>query len=150
MCLDYITEKFFYNLSFNIVPVVLDLNGNYNKMAPPRSFINALDYPTVKDLADYLKVLDRNDTLYNEYFRWKRLYALGGPNAACQLCFKLHDPSNPVSVKRDLAKWWHYEASCKVLTFDKDNDTWIAGDFNPPYDGQWPHGPDHWVTVANY
>jgi len=21
-----------------------------------------------------------------------------------------------------------------------DNNTWVAMDFNPPYDGQWPHG----------
>ena len=63
---DYVTEKFFYNLHFDVIPVVLDLHGNYARFAPPKSYINALDFPTVKELADYLKVLDGNDTLYNE------------------------------------------------------------------------------------
>ena len=150
MCLDYITEKFFYNLSFNIIPIVLDLNGNYAKIAPAKSYINALDYPTVKELADYLKLLDNNDTLYNEYFWWKKHYVLGGSNSACQLCSKLHDPSHPISIQKNLTKWWHYDASCKGVKFGQNNETWVAEDFNPPYDGQWPHGPGHWNAVANF
>jgi len=150
MCLDYITEKFFMNLEYNIVPIVMDLNGNYVKIAPAGSFINALDYPTVKELADYLKMLDKNDTLYNEYFWWKKHYVLGVSSDACQLCAKLHDPSHPVSVKKSLSKWWHYDASCKSIKFARDNETWISEDFNPPYDGQWPHGPSHWAIMANY
>ena len=45
MCWDYITEKFFYNLQLNIIPIVLDLHGNYARVAPTNSYINALDFP---------------------------------------------------------------------------------------------------------
>jgi len=74
-------------------------------MVPAKSYINAFDFQTVKALADYLKVLDQNDTLYNEYFWWKRHYVFGegssAHNAACELCSRLHNPSKPVSVKKD-------------------------------------------------
>jgi alpha-1,3-fucosyltransferase len=50
------------------VPVVYGL-APYDTLAPPHSYINALDFPTAEDLADYLLYLDSNDTAYNEYFR---------------------------------------------------------------------------------
>jgi len=97
MCRDYITEKYFANLENNMVPIVMDLDGNYAKIVPPRSYINAMDFPTVKALADYLKMLDKNDTLYNEYFWWKKHYLLGDffNDSMCQLCSKLHVPPVP-------------------------------------------------------
>jgi len=42
MCFDYVTEKMFYNVKFDIVPIVMDLHGNYDRFVPPKSFINAL------------------------------------------------------------------------------------------------------------
>ena len=131
----------------------MDLHGNYAKTVPAKSYINAFDFPTVKGLADYLKVLDQNDTLYNEYFWWKRRYVFGegssAHNAACELCSRLHNPSQPVSVKKDLLQWWHHDASCKVVKFGQDNETCIAEDFNPPYDSAWPHGHEHWLRTVN-
>ena len=50
------------------MPVVYGL-ADYDVIAPPHSYINALDFPNVKNLAEYLKYLDNNDTAYNEYFR---------------------------------------------------------------------------------
>ncbi len=111
--IDYITEKYFWNLQYNIVPIVMDLNGIYAKMVPAGSFINALNFPTVKALADYLKVLDKNDDKYNEYFWWKKHYVLGSSSDVCELCSKLHNPSHPVTIQKNLMKWWHYDATCK-------------------------------------
>jgi len=136
LCWDYITEKFFMNLAHDVVPIVMDLHGNYARFAPAGSYINALDFPTVKDLADYLKVLDKNDTLYNEYFWWKSHHTVDySPRGLCGLCSKLHEPSSSLSIYANLTKWWHHDATCKVLTFPTaDNDTWIANDFDPPYE----------------
>lgn len=74
-CNDYVTEKFFSILQYNVVPIVRGL-ANYSAIAPPHSFINAMDYSSPKDLVDYLLVLDANDTLYNEYFNWKKDYVV--------------------------------------------------------------------------
>ncbi|ROT85440.1 hypothetical protein C7M84_014043 [Penaeus vannamei] len=70
LCQDYVTEKFFNILRLDVVPVVYGL-GNYSVQAPDHSYIDALSFPTAKDLADYLLYLDGNDTAYNEYFnKW--------------------------------------------------------------------------------
>ena len=74
-CNDYVTEKFFSILQYNVVPIVRGL-ANYSEIAPPHSFINAMDYSSPKELVDYLLVLDANDTLYNEYFNWKKDYVV--------------------------------------------------------------------------
>ena len=149
LCLDYISERFFYNTKFNIIPVVLDLHGNVARFAPAGSYINALDYSSVKELADYLKILDGNDTLYNQYFEWKQHYVVETSDALmkhtnparfrdiCRLCSILHDPSRPVNVVKNLTKWWNDEAKCKVLQFpsidEVESDRWIAKDYEPPY-----------------
>ena len=56
----------------DVVPVVLG-GADYSAIAPPHSYINAMDY-TPKQLAQYLLELDRNDTLYASYFWWKPHY----------------------------------------------------------------------------
>ncbi|KAA0197302.1 hypothetical protein HAZT_HAZT006526 [Hyalella azteca] len=53
---------------YDILPVVYGL-GAYEETAPPHSFINVFDFPSVRHLADYLIYLDKNDTAYNEYFQ---------------------------------------------------------------------------------
>lgn len=72
-CRDYITEKFFNNaLNNDILPVALGAHpSDYNDAAPPNSFVHVDDFSSPKELAEYLITLDKNDTLYNEYFAWK-------------------------------------------------------------------------------
>jgi len=72
ICRDYITEKFFDTLKYNIIPIVLG-GGDYSYYVPDSGFINVLDYKKPKDLADYLNYLNNNNTAYNEYFAWKKL-----------------------------------------------------------------------------
>jgi hypothetical protein len=67
-----VTEKLYNHLKLNVVPVVLGA-ANYSNIAPPNSFIDASKY-SPKELGNYLKILDKNDTLYNEYFEWKKDY----------------------------------------------------------------------------
>jgi hypothetical protein len=39
---------------------------------PKSGFINAADYKSPKELANYLNYLDSNKTAYNSYFKWKK------------------------------------------------------------------------------
>ena len=48
--------------------IVVYGGGNYERIAPPHSYINALDFKSAAELGRYLVYLDGNDTAYNEYF----------------------------------------------------------------------------------
>lgn len=116
LCKNYVTEKFFSILKRNVVPVVMGV-ANYSAIAPPHSFIDALLY-TPKELADFLLMLDSNDTLYNSYLEWKTNkytirsgYQEMGQEALCSLCIKLNqDTENKVAV--DLLSSWKPAIRC--------------------------------------
>ncbi|KAJ8680164.1 hypothetical protein QAD02_015951 [Eretmocerus hayati] len=87
LCQDYVTEKFFDALKYYVVPVVYG-GADYAKIAPPKSYIDALDFDSPKDLASYLINLSRNLTKYEEYFEWKEHYKIIDPQkrVICELC----------------------------------------------------------------
>jgi len=116
LCVDYITEKYWRNsLERGLVPVVLGGAHYSPEMAIPGSFINAADFDSVKDLADYLKYLDTNDTAYNQYFKWKTKYKVVKYNFwLCQLCKALHDPTKPAKIYHKLSEFWGIKGACKV------------------------------------
>ncbi|XP_033098293.1 galactoside 3(4)-L-fucosyltransferase-like [Anneissia japonica] len=76
-CRDYITEKFWwwpflYNL--NLVPIVYGASKeDYQKVAPPNSFIHISDFDTLDQFVKYINLLDNNKGLYNKYFEWKQM-----------------------------------------------------------------------------
>jgi len=72
ICTDYVSENFFWIMTRNMVPVVYGGAG-YGRIAPPHSYIDANQFEP-KELAEYLLLLDANETLYNEYFWWKDYY----------------------------------------------------------------------------
>ena len=108
VCDDYATEKLYDILQRRVVPIVMG-GANYSALAPPHSYIDALQY-SPRELAAYLKLLNSNDRLYNEYFWWKphfsveTRYPVMESRALCQLCRKLHTDRN-VSVYEDLTPW---------------------------------------------
>lgn len=114
-------------MKFKTVPIVLDLHGNHAQFAPPHSYINALDFPTVKALADYLILLDKDDTLYNQYFWWRDHYEIRNQpedfrHGLCRLCSILHHPSALTSKTYDLTDWWDTKSQCKALRFPESSD----------------------------
>ncbi|XP_076058653.1 alpha-(1,3)-fucosyltransferase C-like [Oratosquilla oratoria] len=118
LCLDYVTEKFFSILRYDLVPVVFGL-GKYEHLAPPHSYINALKFKDAEALAKYLLYLDSNNTAYNEYFGWKGSYVLEDDWATkadsfCSLCAKLHDDPKP-KIYEDLRKWFVFGSECKTV-----------------------------------
>ncbi|XP_057368439.1 alpha-(1,3)-fucosyltransferase C-like [Daphnia carinata] len=119
ICEDYVTEKFFEIMKRNIVPIVYG-GANYTQIAPPHSFIDALQY-TPETLAQYLKVLDANDTLYNEYFWWKSHYVVEAGveqmarHGFCDLCKQLHQDREVTKYYSDLTSEWHPKNKCKYF-----------------------------------
>ena len=110
-CVDYVTEKMYRTMTFDIVPIVFG-GANYTLDAPPHSVINILDYPHPRDLAKYLKYLSNNVTAYDEYFEWKRHYKIQHfrhrifGQAFCKLCEDLNNPDYVYRDYTDVAKWW--------------------------------------------
>ncbi|KAK4006477.1 hypothetical protein OUZ56_011631 [Daphnia magna] len=119
MCKDYVTEKFFEILKRNIIPVVYGL-ANYSQIAPIHSYINALDY-TPRKLAQYLKTLETNEKLYNQYFWWKNHYRVEAGveqmarHGFCDLCKKLHQEINSTKYYQELVSEWHPDTQCRHL-----------------------------------
>ena len=57
VCEDYVTEKFFNILQYNVIPVTYN-GARMAEIAPPHSYIDTMDFKTVSQLAVYLtKVL---------------------------------------------------------------------------------------------
>lgn len=94
LCDDYITEKFFNMLKKNIVPVVMGApRSDYERIAPPKSFIHVADHAGPEELAKYLEYLQNHQDEYYSYLSWKTWYKLECPESwpACQLCQKLYE-----------------------------------------------------------
>ena len=96
---DYVTEKLYTPLSWGTVPIHMGLT-NIHDYAPEHSVISVHDFPSAKELAEYLKELDRNETKYNEYLAWKHrpytkafkaLVDISNVHSACRLCIKAAD-----------------------------------------------------------
>lgn len=118
-CKDYITEKFFLMLKYDIVPVVFG-SGNYSRFIPKSAYIDAYDYESPKHLADYLKYLDKNVTAYNEYFQWKKhvnfLDKMVNFGMVCDMCIQLHLEKYygiKQQVIHDFTKYFSKSEQCK-------------------------------------
>lgn len=84
--------------------------ANYTKLAIPGSYINVLDFKTVKDLADYLHNLDKNNTAYNEYFKWRQKYRAVWLSDFCAFCEVLS--SKTPKGHADLSEFWLTQGKC--------------------------------------
>ncbi|KPM07834.1 glycoprotein 3-alpha-L-fucosyltransferase A-like protein [Sarcoptes scabiei] len=124
-CRDYITEKFFVNAlglndELNVIPIVLGANPeDYQRSAPPNSFIHVSNFESPSHLATYLHWLDRNDDVYNSFFDWKRSPKDGefiNTYFWCRLCTMIHaiesnpKPSGP--SYQNIADWWSSSNIC--------------------------------------
>lgn len=92
LCQDYIPESMFYILKNNMIPIFFS-NTNFGGALPPKSFINASQYSTAQELADFISMLDKNPNMYSSFFDWKRIHEVEVPSyqGFCDLCDKLTD-----------------------------------------------------------
>ena len=121
ICRDYVTEKFFNIAQRRIVPVVYG-GADYASMAPVGSFIDTRLYDPYQ-LAAYLKRLDANDTLYQEFFGWKNDYDVDAgvvsmaKRGFCDLCRRLHYDETFKSYGDLASLWKHPSHQCQSPHF---------------------------------
>ena len=119
ICKDYVTEKFWSHLGSDLVPIVLG-GADYEKIAPPHSFIDTSMFSDPKQLAKYLNYLMQNQTAYYEYFNWKPYFKVYGGDAhylargMCQLCEALNKQPIMNHMINDIGNWWRKEGKCML------------------------------------
>ena len=116
ICKDYITEKF-YNRALvpQLVPVVINKANLSNvHVAPPGSYIDASDFKSAKEVADYMITVSSNSTLYNSFFEWHshyRVYFHTTKDLFCDACHRLYT-STDTNIWNDLSSWYGRETNC--------------------------------------
>lgn len=111
ICRDYVTEKYFSALEYDIIPIVLG-GANYAKIAPPNSYIDSLSFTSPRKLGYFLLYLAKHPEKYNTFFNWRKYYGFEYEHYACQICRKLHDTRLEKRVWSDIYSWWFQEANC--------------------------------------
>ena len=88
ICKDYITEKLYNILNYNVIPIVFGPSDDYEKIMPNHSFIDARKY-SPKELASLMNYIASNLSLYSSFFDWKNDYiaqTYGWEEMFCILC----------------------------------------------------------------
>jgi len=73
-CVDYVTEKLVKAVASGSIPIVAGRNGrsDYRRYMPEHAYINIYDYSSIKSLAEDLKRIGNNKTLYESYLWYKK------------------------------------------------------------------------------
>ncbi|XP_046590353.1 alpha-(1,3)-fucosyltransferase C-like [Neodiprion lecontei] len=114
LCRDYVTEKVYRILDYDVIPVVYGAT-DYETFLPPNSYINILDFPSIEALANFLTELSQDEERYLSYFKWRSFYKMvtGDPHIiACEFCKMLHEPNMPRQVIADIYDWWAKGSQC--------------------------------------
>ncbi|CAG2101470.1 unnamed protein product [Medioppia subpectinata] len=126
LCKDYVTEKLFNMVQYDIIPVVYG-SADYSLIMPNNSFINVKDFNTTEDLAKYLKLVSSDKQLYNSYMLWKNSYCpqMTHSKYFCHLCHKLNEDSARKPTNRwnrkDVVEWFIDGADCRRPTFNSNS-----------------------------
>lgn len=116
MCKDYLTEKIYKMFPLNMIPVVLG-GGDYERLFPNNSVINAAKFKSPKLLAYYLHKVYEDEDLCSSYFSWKSDYVRNVsacPDTACSFCKAIQSNRECKSFNGNLIKWWYNNADCKT------------------------------------
>ncbi|KAJ7426636.1 Alpha-(1,3)-fucosyltransferase 10 [Willisornis vidua] len=71
ICEDYITEKLWRPLKLGVVPVYFGSPSIVDWLPSNKSAILVSNFSHPRELAQYIKTLDRNDEEYESYLQWK-------------------------------------------------------------------------------
>lgn len=134
-CSDYMTEKFWdTGLIQGAVPVVYGAKKeDYERLAPPRSFIHVSDFESIESLANYLLLLDRNDILYQKYFEWRKhgeiemVFPPLVPSSFCDVIKQYHLLKRGLLTAKELSETTWYQG-CRLeaasVHHEHDFETW--------------------------
>ena len=103
-CGDYVTEKLFKAFKHDLLPVVRG-GGQYSRLFPLDSMIDAAIFKTPKELAKYLLHLDANVTEYARVLKKKSRYRAIYPQPWCNICKRLHQLPLSGKTYPDMQKW---------------------------------------------
>lgn len=118
ICTDYVTEKFFSIMHYDLIPIVFG-GCDYNSLLPPNSFINALEFEPEK-LAKLILTINKNDKMYKQYFKWKRSFFVESnlenkPQWICDICEKVNrddGTSHPGYSLKEITQAWFERERC--------------------------------------
>ena len=82
--------------------------SRYEFLAPPHSFINVRDFPSPKELAEYLLYLNSNPSEYLSYFWWQDRYQIHIPDerqTRCGICKRLHRIKSRPPIEDVQGEW---------------------------------------------
>ena len=108
-------------MKYPIIPVVMggESRLDYERVAPRDSFIHVNDFQSASALANHLKLLSANETLYAKHLEWKRQWKLSsvdkGQHLICKVCEYLHSDKASRKQTLDIARVWSPKTKC----FDK-------------------------------
>ena len=126
ICNGYISEKPWIGLGLNLVPLVAGGGSEaYKSVLPPNSYIDMERFNSPKEVAEYLKLLQSNDTLYQQYFKWKSAYGFGTFNIvdlSGRTCQYLHDTKNTGPHVVDLME---FADDRRAACHDWKNASWL-------------------------
>ncbi|KAL4241102.1 Alpha-(1 3)-fucosyltransferase 7 [Mactra antiquata] len=102
-CRDYVSEKYWNALDRNQIPIIAAPKFNLETI-PPNSYLNVFDFPDIKALADKMKEIANNATLFKSFFAWRRYYRKDEINIYCRFCMELH-ANRPAQSYNDMEAW---------------------------------------------
>lgn len=127
---------------------------DYEVAAPYNSYIHVDEFESPKELAEYLHRLDKDDELYNSYFKWKvwilkkkivceiifgwklliPIFLQGTGEFIntyfwCRLCSMLHDDLQSKNY-RDVNEWWRGHGVCTHGSWRRKGRSAIDQDIN--------------------
>jgi alpha-1,3-fucosyltransferase len=119
ICTDYLTEKTYRNaLDKGIVPVILSGTNLSNPfIIPPGSYIDATKFSTALELAEYLKKVGSDPSLYNKFFEWRNHWNIkisDVTTSSCRICQKIHMKSLINKSLPDNMSWFS-RSDCRAL-----------------------------------
>ena len=109
LCGEYITEKLWGSFAKQLVPIVYGGLEAYKSVLPPHSYIDVEDFSSPEKLANYLIILNKNETLYRQYFAWRYTHRCDRVNKngkSLRVCEYLHDHINERQDKLSLMNVW--------------------------------------------
>ena len=115
-CSNYITEKFWRILRFNVIPVVIQPRRRfYEQIAPPNSFIHAEDFGyDPARLARYLQKVAADFSLYSKYLVWKvqhdTVFSAQQTESRrlCEMCTQLNEQPSTIYYE-SISSWFNSE-----------------------------------------
>ena len=76
------------------------------------------DFESFESLAIYLKSLQKDKEMYQEYFSWKRDYLLYQKDPWCTSCEKLHNQNEPWNTYANVSEWYYNDKNGNYLCTD--------------------------------